>query len=90
MKGKEFSAMRRTAKMTSKGQVTIPVEIRRVLGVGPGDHLVFEEDKEGGGFHLGVLRVNNVFERYRGSLKIDGVRPKRDSIVEWVRDLRDE
>lgn len=31
----------RTARMTSKGQVTIPVEIRRALGVHEGDALTF-------------------------------------------------
>lgn len=31
----------RTARITSKGQVTIPVEIRRALGVHEGDALTF-------------------------------------------------
>ena len=30
------------AKITSKGQITVPVEIRRSLGVEPGDKLRFE------------------------------------------------
>lgn len=30
------------AKITSKGQLTVPVEVRRKLGLGPGDVLVFE------------------------------------------------
>ena len=30
-----------TGTMTSKGQVTVPVEIRRFLKVGPGDKLLF-------------------------------------------------
>jgi len=30
------------AKVTSKGQVTVPVEVRRALGVKEGDTLVFE------------------------------------------------
>jgi antitoxin PrlF len=29
------------AKLTSKGQVTLPTEIRRALGVGPGDSIEF-------------------------------------------------
>ena len=32
------------AKITSKGQVTIPVEIRRKLGVREGDKLLFVEE----------------------------------------------
>lgn len=31
----------RSAKITSKGQITIPIEIRRALGVGEGDSVVF-------------------------------------------------
>ncbi|MHB1340420.1 MAG: AbrB/MazE/SpoVT family DNA-binding domain-containing protein [Coriobacteriia bacterium] len=30
------------AKITSKGQITVPIEIREALGVGKGDMLVFE------------------------------------------------
>ena len=37
-----------SATMTSKGQVTIPVEIRRQLAIEPGDQLFFETDDEGG------------------------------------------
>jgi antitoxin PrlF len=35
-----------TAKVTSKGQITVPVEIRKRLGVQPGDTLVFETQAE--------------------------------------------
>lgn len=35
------------ARMTSKGQVTIPVEVRRRLGVEAGDSLLFEPLDEG-------------------------------------------
>jgi len=34
--------MEARARLTSKGQVTIPVEVRRALGVEEGDTLVFE------------------------------------------------
>lgn len=32
------------AKLTSKGQITIPIEIRRKLGVKTGDKVLFIED----------------------------------------------
>ena len=32
------------AKLTSKGQITIPIEIRRKLGVKTGDKILFIED----------------------------------------------
>jgi len=34
--------MEARARMTSKGQVTVPVEVRRALGIEAGDMLVFE------------------------------------------------
>ncbi len=39
--------MKCTAKITSKGQITIPAEVRRALGVGEGDMVIFEADGEG-------------------------------------------
>lgn len=35
------------AKITSKGQITIPVRIRAVLGVGAGDRIEFMELEKG-------------------------------------------
>ncbi len=36
-----------SAKITSKGQVTIPVEVRRQLGLQSGSRLAFERTKDG-------------------------------------------
>lgn len=33
------------AKVTSKGQITIPIDIRRKLGVKEGDKILFMEDR---------------------------------------------
>ena len=33
--------MRASAKVTSKGQVTIPIEVRKALDIEPGDRLTF-------------------------------------------------
>ena len=41
-----MSAMRARAKITSKGQVTVPAEIRAALGVGVGDYIAFETKPE--------------------------------------------
>jgi len=44
-----------TATMTSKGQLTIPVEVRRRLGLVPGSRVDFTEDELG--FRLESRRV---------------------------------
>jgi AbrB family looped-hinge helix DNA binding protein len=36
--------LKKQARITSKGQITVPHEIRRALGVRPGDKLLFEKD----------------------------------------------
>lgn len=36
-----------SATITSKGQITLPVEIRRALGVGPGDRVSFRTAADG-------------------------------------------
>lgn len=38
--------MRARAKVTSKGQITVPAEIREALGVGAGDFLAFETKED--------------------------------------------
>lgn len=40
-----------SAKVTSKGQVTIPVDVRRRLGLQPGSRLAFEPTV-GGGYEI--------------------------------------
>ena len=39
--------LEKQARITSKGQITVPREVRRVLGVRPGDRLLFESDENG-------------------------------------------
>ena len=36
-----------TAKITSKGQITIPIRVRKALGVRPGDRIAFIELENG-------------------------------------------
>lgn len=55
------------SRITSKGQVTIPKEVRERLGLRPGDELEFTE--ENGVFHLRKHFDPEVFKRYRGYLK---------------------
>ena len=79
--------MQRQAKVTSKGQITLPLEIRRALGVQPGDRVLFESDKHG--VRVRPVRTESPFEKYRG-IGNPGMGSGREAVVRWVRDLRGE
>jgi len=51
-------------KVTTKGQVTIPKEIRERLGIEPGDEIEFEETDDG--YVLRKSVDENPFEKWRG------------------------
>lgn len=53
--------MQKEARITSKGQVTIPRDIRRVLGVQAGDRLVFETGAAG--VRVRPVRTQSVFAK---------------------------
>jgi AbrB family looped-hinge helix DNA binding protein len=73
------------AKVTSKGQVTIPVDLRRSLGVKPGDKLRFEP--QDGGFRVVREVEENVFEKWRG-IGIDGIAPGPEGVAAYMREIR--
>ena len=56
-----------TAKITSKGQITLPKEVRRRLGVAPGDQVEFVE--ENGKYVLKKIVKVSPFDAYVGMLK---------------------
>jgi antitoxin PrlF len=77
----------RYSTMTSKGQLTVPQEIRRRLGLEAGDRVEFvvEDDRT-------VIRPArteaNSFEKYIGIL---GPFPGgEDGIKAWIDDMRDD
>ena len=78
--------MKRSSTISSKGQITVPLEIRNRLGLKQGDRVEFVMDESGT-----ILRParapENPFEKYQGAL------PAFDSAEEahsWIRSLRDE
>jgi AbrB family looped-hinge helix DNA binding protein len=79
------SSVKKKARITSKGQITVPHEVRRALGVRPGDKLLFEQD--GAEFRVKPLRAESPFEKYRG-IGNPGISSGRKAIVKAVRQLR--
>ena len=69
-------------KITSKGQVTIPKDVRERLGLRPGDEIEFVDDRKG--FRVQKRVVASPFRKYRGHLKhLAGRDP--DELVESAR-----
>ena len=54
------------AKITAKGQVTIPKEVRLRMGLRPGDEVEFLEN--GGNFQIKKLLRDSPLRAYRGYL----------------------
>lgn len=77
--------MKRQARVTSKGQITVPHEIRRALGVRPGDKLLFEQD--GSEVRVRPIRTKSRFEKYRG-IGTPGVGRGKKAVIRSVRELR--
>ncbi len=73
------------AKVTSKGQITIPREIRRVLHIKEGDTVVFEADEHG--VHLVLRQPASVFAEYAG-IQREGEGLTVDEINAEISELR--
>ena len=70
------------SKITSKGQITLPKELRTRLGIGPGDEVEFVE--ENGVFWLKKKVRESHFGKYRGFLReLKGCDP--DQIIQELR-----
>jgi AbrB family looped-hinge helix DNA binding protein len=86
--------MRKQARITSKGQITVPHEIRRALGLRPGDNLLFEiadsgrTGKTGAAARVRPVRSKSPFERFRG-IGTPGIPRGRKAVLRWLRDLRE-
>ena len=74
------------ATLTSKGQITIPQEVRVQLGLKQGDQVSFE--LEDGKMIIRPLRgEGNPFAQYTGAL---GSFKNKKEVKDWISDLRDE
>ena len=78
--------MQTSAKITSKGQITVPLKVRTALGVKEGDKLVFEQND--GEMVVRPLKKLSKLEKYRG-IGTPGIGPGRAAVIRSVRELRD-
>ena len=75
------------AKVTSKGQLTIPKEVRRALGVREGDSLLFEVDEDDEQVRVRVERKPVSFADYEGAWR-EGKVMSLAEVDEYMRELR--
>jgi AbrB family looped-hinge helix DNA binding protein len=77
--------MQSRARLTSKGQITVPVAFRKRLGVVAGDSLVFETS--GDKIIVSPQKRGSVFTEFRG-MGTPGVGRGKKAVLDWVRDVR--
>jgi AbrB family looped-hinge helix DNA binding protein len=84
-------------RVTTKGQVTIPKEIRDRMGIGPGSEVEFVPTEEGA--HLVAVNENlsekeaarkfrDTLDRMEGTLDLGGM--TTDEYMEWLRGPRED
>lgn len=78
--------MARSSTISSKGQITVPLEIRKRLGLKEGDRVEFVVDKDRTSIRP-ARAPENPFVKYIGALPAFSSIQKAN---EWVRALRDE
>lgn len=67
-------------RVTTKGQVTIPKDIREALGIEPGDEVAFERTESGYEIRKEAPTAadgSDPFEKYRGSADSEATMPER-------------
>lgn len=78
------------AKITSKGQITIPIAIRRMLGVKDGDKVMFvQEGNKVVMMNASVEALLEVQEAFKGVADNLGITDDQD-VVDMVREIRAE
>lgn len=73
------------AKVTSKGQITLPARVRERLKVGPGDKIVFVERTDG---EVTVHSRSGTLADMKGMLRRKVGRLKAGSIERWIDEAR--
>ncbi len=78
------------AKMTSKGQITIPVTVRKLLGLKDGDKVIFvQEGKNIIIQNAATEALDEVQDAFRGLAAENNIRGEQD-VVNMVKEIRAE
>lgn len=87
MKGKSYMEV---AKVTSNGQVTIPVEIRKKLGINNGDKVLFME--ESGRIYMlnsSMIALREAQKEFAGEADRLGLKDD-DDVMKMIKEFRKE
>ena len=78
------------AKLTSKGQLTVPVAIRKKLRLKEGDKVVFLSDDDGIRIvNASVLALEKIQKAFAGEAERLGLTTEQD-VVDMVKEVRKE
>lgn len=72
------------ATITAKGQVTIPVEIRKALGLKPGDKAAFVYDQDGVRIEPSSSTLRLGFGAVKPRKKPEDFKQLRGEVQKWV------
>ncbi|MDO9535561.1 MAG: AbrB/MazE/SpoVT family DNA-binding domain-containing protein [Bacillota bacterium] len=72
------------AKVSSNGQITVPVDIRRKLNIKEGDKIIFLEKPNG----EIVLQNSSVIAIQQAQSKLDDIQLSEDEILQDIMDIR--
>ena len=78
------------ARVMAKGQVTIPKNIREVLGISVGDRVTFVvEDGSVKVMNSAIYAMKKLQEQMKGEAERAGIFSEQD-VAEWITDSRNE
>ena len=78
------------AKLTSKGQLTVPVAIRKKLRLKEGDKVIFLSDDDGIRLvNASLLALERVQQAFAGEAERLGLKTEQD-VVDMVKEVRKE
>ena len=73
------------SKVASKGRITIPLAMRKRLGINPGDEIEFDTRKRNPVIRV-MKRRRNPFDKWKG--RFGGFPGGIDEINAWIREMR--